>query len=265
MVKLLRFSALGLLFVSVTTLAENKPLEIDQLLIQWTQMEQQRSHIESQWRQRKDILTQQLVLLADEEKVLNDSLSENSDQRDDVEQQRFELLQQQTNMEQTQHELSKRLAVVVEQVLGFRHRLPPPLKDQWDQELDALTMEDIDSSEKLELLLQALSQLEDFENRIALHQSVMTVADGVERKVQQFYLGLSQGWYVDAKGEYAGYGRSSAQGWQWLVHTQVEGLEPQVLKKVVTMLTQQQHAEFVSLPIDFNRLSALAVSKVNND
>ena len=69
-------------------------------------------------------------------------------------------------------------------------------------------MEDplLTGSEKLQLVLNLLSQLDDFQQKVTLHETVMTLADGQEYLVKQVFLGLSHGWYVTADRGHAAAG-----------------------------------------------------------
>ena len=54
----------------------------------------------------------------------------------------------------------------------------------------------------------------NFHNSITLDTDVRTI-EGAEREVDIMYLGLTQAWYVDKTGKFAGYGIPTAAGWQW--------------------------------------------------
>lgn len=237
---------LALLWVSDITDAETGSAQLDRLMLQWSETEQQHSVLEAQWLKRRAILDQQLSLLDAEHKALTKALSQSHSS--EVEQKRAELLQLQIQMEREQTELANTLEGSLINISDLQYRLPPPLQDQWQETLAEITANKADTSKRLEGLLQLLSQLEDFDRRVALHQTVMNL-DGTDVQVQQFYLGLSQGWYVDQGGHYAGYGFSSAQGWQWRPHEKVEGLNPDDLLTVVNILQNRAPANFIALPI----------------
>ncbi|MFA7555643.1 MAG: DUF3450 family protein [Spongiibacteraceae bacterium] len=240
---------------SISSAQQSLPAQLDRLCLQWQQTEQQRSQLESQWLKRQAILEQQLELLDIEQAAMHKTLNNDQQRTGDVEQKRSALLQQQINAEQNQQTLESNLASYFKNILELQHRLPPPLQQQWQNTLDNVNNNfdggnhTNDNNQQLEQVLQLLAQLENFENRIALNQTIMTI-DNTEIQVQQFYLGLSQGWYIDNSGQYAGYGISTAQGWQWHNKDGIAGLNTDELLKVVAILNNQSMADFVELPVD---------------
>ena len=240
---------IGSVFVQQASYAQQpNHVELDRLTLQWSELEQQRSALEAQWLKREAVLKQQAQLLKVEREALQAVLAEDKTATDDVAQKRKDLLAQQITMEQEQQALEDVLGGQLKAALAIQYRLPPPLQASWQALLDEQSLDDPDNSKRLQLLLQLLSQLEDFESRIARHQTVMEL-EGQQIQVQQFYLGLSQGWYVDKAGRHAGYGFSSEEGWQWLPHQQLDDLEPQQLLRVLGMMQGQQQAELTALPV----------------
>ena len=224
------------------------PAELDRMTLQWSELEQQRSALEAQWLQREEVLKQQSQLLSVERKTLEAVLAEDQTLNDDVAQKRKQLLAQQIQMEKEQQALVDVLDGYLQAALDLQYRLPPPLQASWQTLIDEQSADEADNSKRLQLLLQLLAQLEDFEARIAQHQTVMTLG-GQQIQVQQFYLGLSQGWYVDKAGRHAGYGYSSAEGWQWLPEDQSAAVDPQQLLRVLAMMHGQQQAELTPVSV----------------
>ncbi|MBV1910646.1 MAG: DUF3450 domain-containing protein [Kangiellaceae bacterium] len=269
--------------------ANTSASELDNLVLQWTQLEQQHSELDNRWRENKPVLEQQLQLLSEEKKQLQSLLDQHTTAGDEVEKERFDLLQQQTEMEETQQRLEFGLAKISSTVVAMHKRLPPPLKQQWDADIRLLTIGQepastgpnnptvtnanvntniisnkssvlkqtkslLSNSEKLDKLLSLLNKINQFEQRVALHQTTMQLTgsknqgETIEVQVDQVYLGTSQGWYISKDGRFWGAGNSGKQGWQW--RHQDTDVDVSELRQTVKMLTDPASATLVSLPIN---------------
>ena len=245
-------ASLLLLVVSSTALAQDDPTgEIGTLSLQWTSLERQRNLLESSWRDEQPLLEQQLSLLERERRELADFLEQTETAQGDVEERRLELLEQQSALEQQQAVLERELEATVIQVQSLYRQLPPPLVVAWDEHFSELRADFLTTSERLQVLLGMLGDLDDFDRRLSLHEDVMTLQDGQEHLVSQVYLGLSQGWYVSANGSFAGAGHPGANGWQWQSSD-----EPETINRVIAILERRRNAEFVAISIELDDAEA---------
>lgn len=221
--------------------------DIEKLVEQWIQIEQQINHVEQQWRQRKVEIAQQKLLLLKEKEQLTQLLAKDSGSQDQIEQKREGLLQDQERLEQSQAHLSKALIKNQRQLMSLRKQLPPPLQQSWQEGLDKLQSLDSES-EKLDQQLKLMTSLRQFEDRIATHKESMIFADGQEREVKQFYVGLAFGYYVSVDGQYWGKGVSKLDGWQW--QAQPETVNAHTLLNVLDAMQNMTEAKWVPLPVE---------------
>jgi hypothetical protein len=273
----LSFSLVTFTAVFPVNAVNSNAIALDNLVSQWTQLEQQHSEIDNRWQETKPLLQQQLQLLKEERMQLQGSLEQHATASDEVEKERFDLLQQQTNMEVVQHLMEFELAKTSSVLLNMYKQLPPPLKEQWNADIALLasakesadntntsTQNDsfkqsanlLSSSEKLDKILNLLNQIEQFEQRVALHQTTMQVMGimakpkMIEVQVDQVYLGLSQGWYLSKDEKYWGTGNSSLQGWKW--KHQNSDIDVSQLRLTIQMLTDPVTAALVVLPVQLS-------------
>lgn len=246
-------ASLLLLFGSCAALAQDDPAgEIETLSLQWTSLERQRNLLESNWRDEQPVLEQQLALLEREREALSDFLEQTETAQDNVEERRLEILGQQSVLEQRQASLEQELEATVIQVQNLYRQLPPPMLSAWEERLPELQAEFLTTSERLQVLLEMLGDLDDFDRRLSLHEEVMTLQDGQEHLVSQVYLGLSHGWYVSANGLYAGAGHPGVNEWRWQSSN-----EPETISRVIAILERRRNAEFVALSIELSDPEAL--------
>jgi hypothetical protein len=99
----------------------------------------------------------------------------------------------------------------------------------------------------LQLVLNLLSQLEDFQQKVTLNETIMTLADGQEYLVKQIFLGLSHGWYVTADESYAAAGMAGPDGWKWTPVTDGEQIT-----QIIAILERRINPELITIPLQLN-------------
>jgi len=221
--------------------------QIDALTQQWTSLERQKDELRSEWRTQKPVLEQQLTLLEREISELDTLIKTTTEQQDDVEQQRLAMLEEQTRLEQDSAALEASLAQASLNLHSLSRDLPPPLSKHWDDELARLDNPLATVSERFQKLLDLLGQLDDFDAKVTLNEAVITLGDGGDHVVKQVYLGLSHGWYVTADQRFAAAGMPGPDGWAW---TAVP--DGAAIAKIVGILEQREHPEFVSIGFKLN-------------
>jgi len=255
---------------------------LDQLMSRWTQTERQRGHLVSEWLDRQQLLEQQLTLLSAEEEALNAILGKSDNFQKNVDKERNKLASELTQFEREQSIAKNAIGRAIAKIKILHPQLPPPLHILWADELAILDGAELSNSERLEKLLSLLNQLDSFENRVALNQSLMTIpsshpppnhakgqsAEQMKHLTKQVYLGLSQAWYVSEDGAYYGYGKPSSNGWKWwhqnaaseLLGHQLSGSD---VSAVVNMIEHPEQATFVSLPFKLDAKSTQNLSQAN--
>jgi len=239
---------LGSLLIPMNSFAADDPVEdIHQLTLQWTGLEHQKDLLRKNWRGDKPVLEQQLSLMERETRELNRFLKESAQEQDEVEQRRLELLEQQTRLEQEQAALERSLRQAAIRLKTLHAQLPPPLKEGWEEELPRLEDSLLTGSERLQLVLNLMSQLDDFQQKVTLHETVMTLADGQEYLVKQVFLGLSHGWYVTADQSHAAAGTANPDGWQWTAVANGERIA-----RIIAILERRMNPELITIPLQLN-------------
>lgn len=253
--KLLLLTAISL--NSFVCMGDSTSETIDNLLLQWQQIEMQRSQLKEGWSIREKILQQQLQLLNDEKSALNQLLKEKNSAQDDANTERQQLLTQQSSLEAQEQDTRNALQKAKSQIMAMFAQLPPVLKDSWQPHIDYLSLSTTTSSETLNHVVEALKKLDAFNNRIVLHQTIMDLgkADKTAQpqvQVQQIYLGAARAWYISKDKKYWGKGQPSIDGWQWTALNNDKEALPDTLLRLVTSLEQPSKAEWISLPLNIH-------------
>jgi hypothetical protein len=216
--------------------------QVDALTQQWTSLEHQKDELRSGWRTQKPVLEQQLTLLERESKELTTLIETTAQQQGDVEQQRLKMLEEQTRLEEEDAALEASLVQASARLHSLHRDMPPPLSRAWDDELARLDNPVATVTERFQKLLELLGQLDDFDAKVTLNETVMTLEDGADHVVKQVYLGLSHGWYVTADQRFAAAGMPGPDGWAWTPVT-----EGAAIAKIVGILEQRVDPDFVSI------------------
>lgn len=227
--------------------ADNPVATVDDLVRQWTGLEHQNDLLQANWRQDKPVLEQQLVLLEREISELSQVLEASEQEQGAVEQRRLELLQQQTRLEQEQAALDTALQQSSLGLQALQPQLPPPLADAWREQVPRLQDPLLNASERLQLVLELLGQLDDFQQKVSLNETIMRLADGNDYLVKQVYLGLSHGWYVTADGRFAATGMATTSGWRWDEITDAN--ESAEVGRIIAILERRQNPALISIPL----------------
>jgi hypothetical protein len=240
----LLLAAVGLLPGAMGHAAEATGADLQKLLLDWTALERQQDILKSNWRRQQPILEQQLFLLSREEEELRALLATTADSRDEVESKRLELLQEQTALEQQQQQVQQSLDLAVANVERLYPLLPPPLAEDWQGRMADLRSALLSDSERLQVVVELLTSLHEFQQGITRHETVMELDDGARYLVRQVYLGASQGWYLSADGSRAGYGTSTAAGWHWQ-----SGFDSARVAQLLDVLDGRQPPALLAMPV----------------
>lgn len=246
-----RFLLLAVLAAPALGQAQDPVREIDELTLRWTRLEQQRDTLLASWRTGRPILEQQLSLLEREAGELTELVEASAREQDEVEERRLELLEEQTRLEQEQAALDRGLAQTAIVLRSLHPQLPPPLVEAWQERLPGFDDSLRTATEKLQLAVELLQQLDDFDQRITLNETVMQLEDGSNHLVKQLYLGLSHGWYATEDGGFSASGMATADGWRWTPVT-----DAQAVLDAVAILERRMEPALVSIPLRLDGAAA---------
>ena len=218
--------------------------DVEGLISRWVGLERQKDELNNNWREQQPILQQQLYLLEQEQDELNELLKSTENLQDEVEAKRLQLLEEQSLMEQQQQALEQSLNRSIIELERIYKQLPPPMHDAWQDSISKLQGDLLSNSERLQLVVEMLGQLNDFQQKITLHESKMQLDDGEQYLVRQVYLGPSHGWYITADGIRAGSGTATPLGWVWQ-----SGADSETVARFIAILERRHAAELLTIPI----------------
>ncbi|MFT2092440.1 DUF3450 family protein [Paraglaciecola sp. 2405UD69-4] len=240
-----------------TSMAQSKSaqseVETSQKMVeQWLATERQASALEANWLTQKPMLEQRILLLQAEKQQLTALLNEKSTDTGAVEQKRTSLIEEQSSLEASQHQVEQSLAALNQYIGDLQQNLAPPIEQSWQQEANQLEAEP-DTSIQLQQSLAKLNSLAEFNSRISVVQAPINNANGESILVKQLFLGASLAWFVSLDGSIAGTGQVTDTGWQWTFDDKINHQE---ISNAIAMFEKATEADFISLPLELNSQGA---------
>jgi hypothetical protein len=193
--------------------------------------------------------------------------------RDDVEQLRARTAEAETSISEADHAAAEKAAedarlkvaedALVEtvarlegRVRSLLPRLPEPIRERvrpLSQSLPDGDETELSLSQRFQNVVGILDQVDKFNREITLTSEVRTLADGSSVEVTAMYVGISRGFYVDARGTAAGIGSScpgarenGAPGtWTWTPADE----HAEAIAHAIAVHQAEEPAAFVLLPI----------------
>lgn len=215
-------AAVFTLFSSTAGAQNQSPAsQLEGLMQQWLAIEQQRETMRIDWQEEKLVLEQRLDLLIAESTGLQKHLKKHSGLKTKAQQKREELAAEQNTLESRQRKLSQALVQADRHVNALLPRLPEPLKNHWQENIQKLALLKEHPSKRLDLYLDMYKSFDRFREKVTVHQALMPVAtqenntEQQEILVDQIYLGVAKGWYLSRDGQYAGFGEAGSDQWLW--------------------------------------------------
>lgn len=128
-------------------------------------------------------------------------------------------------------------------------RVPDPVRERvaaLSQRLPAAgTVTKASLGDRFQNVIVILNEVNKMAGELSVVTEVRTLPGGTSTEVTTLYVGLGQGYYVNAKGDAAGIGVAGPDGWVW---TAANDAAP-AIRDVIAIYRGEQVARFVRLPV----------------
>lgn len=219
--------------------------ELEQLVNKWLQIENQNTELNTHWLEQKNSMEQTLTLLNAEQQQLSELNNRRKESTSELAQKREQLVSKQSELESDQQQLNDQLARITGQLLSLQVQLPPPLLSSWKNAGD-LSDPQLSTTDRLQTALKMLTLLNDFQQRISIHEMAIKHPNGQDIWVKQLYLGAAQAWFVSEDLSYVGIGFPSDLGWQWEFDPSINAEQ---VALGIAVQQKKRAADWVTLPI----------------
>lgn len=204
------------------------------LLQKWAETQRLVSSERSEWEQGKAMLQGriQLLKLSIEEtekktKEAQEKLADAKKRAAEAEAEKAQVKEASDALLNAAPELEKGVRAICARVPGVVQEKVKVLLERIPKQ--GAEVKNITAAERFQNVLGILNELNKANNEIASLPEIHEVAAGKKAEVKAIYLGLAQGYFVNAAGDIGGTGTPGPAGWNWRT-------DPSIAKKMIEVL-----------------------------
>lgn len=218
-------------------------------LSEWIEIRRSISKEKADWAVGRDIVTQRIDLVREQIESLNSKTEETRQGVAKTDEKKARLTDELAEITSTESGFRDKLVPLEVRVKKLIERLPSPILDTIGPLSQQLPIDPRNSErpigERLRCVLGILNEVNRFQNEITSTTEIRDLGNGETSEVDVLYLGISQAYYVNGKGDAAGIGRAAEDAWQW---KPANGYAP-AIRKAIAIFRDKEKADFVRLPI----------------
>ncbi|MBL9130555.1 MAG: DUF3450 family protein [Verrucomicrobiaceae bacterium] len=204
------------------------------LLQKWAETQRLIAAERAEWEQGKSVLHSRIQLL---KVTLEENEKKMKEARDKLAEAKKKAAEVEVEKQQVREASDALLEAAPRLEKGVRElceRVPASVKEKVKVLLDRMPKEgaevkNITAAERMQNVLGILNELNKANTEIASLPEIHDIGGGKKAEVKAIYLGLGQGYYVNAAGDMAGRGTPAAGGWKWTT-------DATIAKKMIEML-----------------------------
>jgi hypothetical protein len=220
------------------------------VLEKWVETQRLISQERRDWQLDRELLLDRIALIERERDSLRERTGAVDAQVATAEAGKAEAAAENERLVQATAGLRERIAVLEARTAELVTRLPDPLRERLRPLSEQLPKSDQAPQrplgERFQTVLGLLHEIHKSNREIAVATEIRPLGDGTTLQVTTLYLGIGQGYYVDSKGQAAGVGVPTADGWAW---TPANEIAPQVTAAVAMVRNEGIVPAFVRLPV----------------
>ncbi len=235
--------------------SEETPLSVDETrtaLEEYVEVRRVLSQERRDWALGKELLQDRIALVQDEIDAFRTRIFEAEEQITKADEKRSELIEAKELARSATLVLEDRIAGLEARVLALLARLPEPIKQRVAPLSQSFPRAGEETEASLAVRFQTvvgvLNEVNKFQREVTVTSELRTLEDGSSAEVTALYVGVSQGYYVNALKTAAGHGKGTESGWIW---TPDDSIAEQVAS-AIAILKNEQGAAFVPLPVQID-------------
>jgi septal ring factor EnvC (AmiA/AmiB activator) len=198
----------------------------------------------------REMLTERIELVQREIESLRGKIGEAEKSITEADKKRAELLEENEKLKEASASLSGTVIKLEARTREFLKRLPDPIRERV-KPLSQRFPENPDETklslgERFQNIVGVLNEVNKFNREITVTSEVRKLPDGTSAEVTALYIGIGQAYYVNGKGDVAGIGTASPEGWVWTPANKAAA----GIAKAIAILKNETAAAFVQLPVE---------------
>jgi FtsZ-binding cell division protein ZapB len=218
-------------------------------LEKWVETRRILSKEQQEWQLGKEMLTDRIEVVKHEIESLRGKSGDADKSVTEADKKKADLAHENESLLQASASLQSTVVALEERTRGLLARLPDPIRERvkpLSQRIpDDAQKTRLSLGERFQNIVGILNEVDKFHREITVTSEVRKLGDGSSAEVTALYLGVSQGYYVTKKGDAAGIGSASADGFVW---TPADAAAP-AIAHAIAILKNEKVAEFVLLPL----------------
>ncbi len=219
----------------------------------WIETEKQLAQEEAEWEDEKVILEGIIEVINSEITILEDKIDKSQEEISKADAKRAELLDQREKLKSASGVIQARILKLEKKVHTIYPLLPEPLQDTIAPLYSRMPKSESDKASKQSLsarmqnVIGILSQVDKFNSSIILDSGLRELEDGRQVEIKTLYLGIAYAYFIDATGDYAGYGVPDEEegGWKW----EKDPSMSLAIASAVQVYEDPQKASYINLPV----------------
>jgi len=241
---------MGLLPSGAMAQTKERIEEIRTTIDNWVDLRKTIAKRKNDWRVEKELLQHRISLFEEEINSLQEQISEFQEGADEAQKKRADLQQQEEVLREAARIVETnipRYENIVRELSAF---FPLPLTNKVSTLMSNLPAQgartNLGTSQRMATVVGILNEVDKFNNSISMENELREV-DGQQIQVTTVYAGLSQAYYADESGKYAGVGNPARDEWEW---TERNDIAPTISRAVGVAAGKIKPAVFVDIPIE---------------
>lgn len=243
-----------IILVAASGMADVRAADLDltkETLSKWVETRKLISEEKEKWELEREMLGDRIDLVRTEHDDLSRKIHETQSLITDADKKREDLVKENDELKNASATLVNRIFSLERGVLSLLPGLPVPVQDRikpLSQRIPQTEETDLSLSERYQNVVGIINELNKGANEITVVSEVRELPDGSTAEVQTLYLGYACAYYCSNKGDIAGVGHPTPNGWKWEPDNSIA----QQVADSISILKNEKVAEFVPLPISID-------------
>lgn len=218
-------------------------------LARWVETQRILAKEKKEWREAQDVLDQRIALLEGEISSLQGNIAEARRSREEVDGKHRDLAERKERIGSASEVLADEIGPLESRIRKILPSLPEPLRLRVSPLVGRLPPPSGETrmslSERYQNAIGILNEIGKFNGTVTVATEVRDLPGGTAAEVETLYLGLAQAYYVTDRGDVAGIGVPSPDGWTWTPANDLAGK----ISRAIAILHDEQVPDFVGLPV----------------
>lgn len=242
-----------LTFVLFTQICFSNEIDITKELIsKWVETKKLISLESEEWKIEQEVLKDRIDLISSERNSLREKINETESLINQSDTKRTDLGKDNESLKKASTLLSEKINILENKLLILLPTLPQHIQEKikpLSQRIPLNKKNELTLSERYQNVVGIVNELNKGASEISVISEVRSLPDGESAEVQTLYLGYAHAFYCTTKGDIAGIGYPSQDGWVWKPKNEIA----QEIADSIAIFKNEMVAEYITLPINMDK------------